>query len=156
MGIHGIPAVHWALQWFYYVFLLLFVVFDCMCYVKLDMIICYHLFNTKSQISMMEAVLYDEKWPGQFLNSLNKKNTVKNVRCDEWWQWCYIMTYSAHGRQSVQLLSASISNDIHHTGLPLYEPGEMKISLDFFDSKMQIEHKLFIIILSDVKLNTSK
>ena len=61
-----------------------------------------------------------------------QKNTVKNVRCDEWWQWCYIMTYSAHGRQSVQLLSASISNDIHHTGLPLCEPGEMKISLDFF------------------------
>ena len=46
---------------FYYVLLLLFVVFDCMCYVKLDMIICYHLFNTKSQISMMEAVLYDGK-----------------------------------------------------------------------------------------------
>jgi hypothetical protein len=61
-----------------------------------------------------------------------QKNTVKNVRCDEWWQWCYIMTYSAHRRQGVQLLSASISNDIHHTGLPLCEPGEMKISLDFF------------------------
>ena len=66
------------------------------------------------------------------------------------------MTYSAHRRQSVQLLSASISNDIHHTGLPLCESGEMKISLDFFDSKMQIEHKLFIIILSDVKYKQIK